>query len=83
MPTAGNAALTTSVLLRGEETGGQVSITEIESPPQAAGPRCTPSRARPLHARLHARGLRAPLGASRRRGAGVEPRQWAMQPIPR
>jgi quercetin dioxygenase-like cupin family protein len=28
----------TNVLLRGEETGGQVSVTEIVLPPQTAGP---------------------------------------------
>jgi quercetin dioxygenase-like cupin family protein len=30
--------LTTNVLLRGEETGGHVSVTEIVVPPQTAGP---------------------------------------------
>ncbi len=30
--------LTTHVLLRGEETGGQVSVTEIVVPPHSAGP---------------------------------------------
>jgi quercetin dioxygenase-like cupin family protein len=30
--------LTTKVLLRSEETGGQVSVTEIVVPPQSAGP---------------------------------------------
>src|SRR4051794_31154006 len=31
-------SLTTNVLLRSEETGGQVSVTEIVVPPHAAGP---------------------------------------------
>jgi quercetin dioxygenase-like cupin family protein len=36
MPSVPN--LTTDVLLRGEETGGQVSVTEIVVPPHTAGP---------------------------------------------
>src|SRR5680860_1402239 len=40
MPSAAN--LGTNVLLRGEETGGYVSVTEIVVPPHSAGP--------PLHA---------------------------------
>jgi quercetin dioxygenase-like cupin family protein len=36
MPTGPN--LTTNVLLRSEETGGQVSVTEIVVPPHSAGP---------------------------------------------
>jgi quercetin dioxygenase-like cupin family protein len=36
MPSAPN--LTTNVLLRGEETGGHVSVTEIVVPPHSAGP---------------------------------------------
>ena len=38
MPTTGKANLTTNVMLRGEETGGHVSITDIELPPHTAGP---------------------------------------------
>jgi quercetin dioxygenase-like cupin family protein len=30
--------MNTNVLLRGEETGGQLSVTEIEVPPHTAGP---------------------------------------------
>ncbi len=33
-----SALLRTDVLLRGEETGGQVSVTEIVMPPHNAGP---------------------------------------------
>ena len=36
MPSVPN--LTTDVLLRGEETGGHVSVTEIVVPPHAGGP---------------------------------------------
>jgi len=36
MPSTPN--LTTNVLLRSEETGGQVSVTEIVVPPHSAGP---------------------------------------------
>ena len=36
MPSPPN--LTTNVLLRGEETGGHVSVTEIVVPPHSAGP---------------------------------------------
>ena len=36
MPSVPN--LTTDVLLRGEETGGYVSVTEIVVPPHSAGP---------------------------------------------
>jgi quercetin dioxygenase-like cupin family protein len=36
MPSVPN--LTTNVLLRGEETGGHVSVTEIVVPPHTAGP---------------------------------------------
>jgi quercetin dioxygenase-like cupin family protein len=36
MPSGSN--LTTNVLLRSEETGGRVSVTEIEVPPHSAGP---------------------------------------------
>jgi quercetin dioxygenase-like cupin family protein len=38
MPTTENADLTTNVMLRSEETGGHVSITDIEPPPHTAGP---------------------------------------------
>ena len=46
MPSVPN--LTTNVLLRSEETGGHVSVTEIVVPPHSAAP--------PAHARLR-RGL--------------------------
>ena len=36
MPSVPNVI--TNVLLRGEETGGHVSVTEIEVPPHSAGP---------------------------------------------
>ena len=36
MPSVTN--LRTNVLLRGEQTGGHVSVTEIEVPPHSAGP---------------------------------------------
>ncbi len=36
MPSVPN--VTTNVLLRGEQTGGQVSVTEIVVPPHSAGP---------------------------------------------
>ena len=36
MPTTAN--LTTNVLLRSEQTGGQLSVTEIAVPPHSAGP---------------------------------------------
>ena len=36
MPTTAN--LTTNVLLRSEQTGGQLSLTEIAVPPHSAGP---------------------------------------------
>jgi hypothetical protein len=39
MPSVPN--LTTNVLLRSEETGGHVSVTEIVVPPHSAGPHCT------------------------------------------
>jgi hypothetical protein len=39
MPSVPN--VTTNVLLRSEETGGHVSVTEIVVPPHSAGPRCT------------------------------------------
>src|SRR3954469_20532601 len=35
---ASSTGLRTDVLLRGEQTGGQVSVTEIVVPPHAAGP---------------------------------------------
>lgn len=35
---AGNANLTTTVRLRGEDSDGHVSMTEIEVPPHTAGP---------------------------------------------
>jgi quercetin dioxygenase-like cupin family protein len=38
MPTTGNASLTANVMLRREETGGHVSLTDIELPPHTAGP---------------------------------------------
>jgi quercetin dioxygenase-like cupin family protein len=119
--------LTTNVLLRGEETGGQMSVTEIVVPPGSAGP--------PLHTHdfdeafyvlagelilqvadaLVTRGagelsfaprnvahtlsnqsdaparyvlVCTPAGFERHwariaaQAAGVEPPQWALQPIP-
>jgi len=38
MPTSANVKLATNVMLRSEETGGHVSITDIELPPHTAGP---------------------------------------------
>jgi quercetin dioxygenase-like cupin family protein len=125
MPSVPN--LTTDVLLRGEETGGQVSVTEILVPPHTAGP--------PLHTHdfdeafymlegeltfqvdeaLHNKGagelsfaprkvahtlanhsnaparyvlVCTPAGFERHwariaaEQAGVEPPEWALQPIP-
>jgi quercetin dioxygenase-like cupin family protein len=121
------ASLRTAVLLRSEETGGQVSVTEIVVPPHSSGP--------PLHAHdfdetfyvlegelvvqvqdaLMTKGagelafaprnvahalanhggaparyalVCTPAGFERHwariaaEAAGVEPPQWAMQPIP-
>jgi hypothetical protein len=39
MPSA--LSLRANVLLRGEETDGLLSMTEIVVPPHTAGPRCT------------------------------------------
>jgi hypothetical protein len=134
--------LRTNVLLRSEETDGQVSVTEIVVPPHSAGPPLHThdfdeafymlegelifqvedalvtkgtgelsfaprnvahalanhsdapglSDARALRARLHARGLRAPLGAHRRRsgrgraaavGAAADPRGHGGRPADR
>ena len=67
--------LTTDVLLRSEETGGHVSVTEIVVPPHSAGPAryllvCTPAGFERHWARIAAD------------AAGVEPPKWALQPIP-
>src|SRR3954454_10834118 len=125
MPSAPN--LTTNVLLRSEETGGHVSLTEIEVPPHTAGPPlhthdfddafymveaelvfqvedalatkragelsfAPRNVAHPLanHSDAPARYVLVctPAGFERRwarlaaEAAGVEPPQWALEPIP-
>ena len=66
-------SLRTNVVLPGEETGGHVSVTEIEVPAHSAGPYmlvCTPAGFERHWARVAAE------------AAGVEPPPWAVQPIP-
>ena len=119
--------LRTNVLLRGEQTGGQVSVTEIVVPPQTAGPQLhthdfdeafyllegelifqveealvtkgagelvfaprNVAHALANHSDAPARYLLicTPAGFERHwariaaEAAGVEPPQWALQPIP-
>jgi quercetin dioxygenase-like cupin family protein len=125
MPSAKD--LTTNVLLRSEQTGGHLSVTEIEVPPHSAGPPlhthdfdeafymiegelifqvgdalvtkgagelCFAPRNEPHtlanHSDAPARYVLVctPAGFERHWGrlaaeaAGVEPPQWALQPIP-
>ena len=120
-------SLRTSVLLRGEETGGHVSVTEIGVPPHTAGPPVhthdfdeafyllegelifqveetlltkgagelsfaprNVAHTLANHSEAHARYLLicTPAGFERHwarsaaEAAGLEPPQWALQPIP-